>query len=92
MGAKLPMDRFDVEYREPSSVIGRIPYFSRAEWSYYDNGGDTLSTAERRAKYAASRHEGQGRVLRNGVEVARFQYNPYSKTGDRRLHAKRVKA
>lgn len=69
--------RYDVEYRDPTDEDDG--------WRYYDNGGDTLSTAERRAKEAARRHEQISRVLADDVEVSRFAPDRTLKSRARRV-------
>lgn len=69
--------RYDVEYRDPTD--------EDVSWLYYDNGGDTLSTAERRAREAVKRYVQTARVLADNVEVSRFQYDRTLKSRARRV-------
>ena len=71
--------RYDVEYRDPDDEDDG--------WLYYDNGGDSLSTAERRARGAARQHSQDARVLADGAEVARFAPDRALKSGVRRVRS-----
>jgi hypothetical protein len=70
------------------------------EWEHYEHGGDSLSTAQRRARMAASAY-GEGRVLEQRrerlnepftapVEVARYVRDDSKGAGDNRLRARKV--